>query len=264
MIKDIFKGKADNLHPKTYPTDTLPHLLTDKLPTHIAVVMDGNGRWAARQGKTRAFGHKNALQSAEETIQGCIELHIPYLTLYAFSTENWQRPQQEIDLLMELFADTIRNKLNELAKNDIRFLVIGDIERLPPDCQEIVKEALATTNQNKTLQLTIALSYSGRWDIVQATKKLVTDIINKKIYTKDINADLFKSYLSTHATPDPDLLIRTGGDMRISNFMLWQTAYTELYFSDIYWPQFRKANLYQAIASYQKRERRFGKVCHSL
>ena len=263
MIKNLFNKKTKDLS-KPYPKDTIQHILNDKLPRHVAVMMDGNGRWATEQDKPREFGHRNALKSVEETIQSCIELKIPYLTLYAFSTENWQRPLQEVEALMDLFVSTIHNKLNELIKNDIRFLVIGDIDRLPVRCQEVIKEAVAITQKNKTLQLIVALSYSGRWDIVQAIKKLMKDILDKKVQPQDINPSLFQTYLSTYPLPDPDVLIRTGGDMRISNFYIWEVAYTEIVIVEKYWPQFRKSDFYEAILTYQKRERRFGKLNHNI
>lgn len=245
------------------------HVLKDKiqaekLPQHVAIMMDGNGRWAAQQGKPRVFGHMNALQSVEEAITACIELGIPYLTLYAFSTENWQRPQEEIDTLMHLLRTTIHDKLTEFIKNDIKLQVIGDVSRLPHDCQIELSNAIQATSNNKGLYLVIAMSYSGRWDIVQAAQALVADVVNHQVKASDIDASFFQKYLSTHNIPDPDLLIRTGGDMRISNFLLWQLAYTELLILKKYWPDFRKADFYQAIITYQQRDRRFGKVASKL
>jgi undecaprenyl diphosphate synthase len=242
-----------------------PHVLkvkiqAERLPQHVAIMMDGNGRWAAQQGKPRVFGHLNALQSVEEAITACMELGIPYLTLYAFSTENWQRPQEEIDTLMNLLRTNIRDKLTELIKNDIQLQVIGDMSQLPLDCRTELVNAIQATRNNKGLHLIIAMSYSGRWDIVQATQALVVDAIKDQVKVSDIDASLFQKYLSTHNIPDPDLLIRTGGDMRISNFLLWQLAYTELLILKKYWPDFRKVDFYQAIIIYQQRDRRFGKV----
>lgn len=235
-----------------------------KLPQHVAIMMDGNGRWAAQHGKPRVFGHMNALQGVEEAITACIELGIPYLTLYAFSTENWQRPQEEIVALMQLLKTTIHDKLPAFIKNDIKLQLIGDLSRLPEDCQIEVANAIEATCNNKSLHLVIALSYSGRWDILQATQALVADAIKNQIKVSDIDASFFQKYLSTHHIPDPDLLIRTGGDMRISNFLLWQLAYTELLILKKYWPEFRKADFYQAIITYQQRDRRFGKVASKL
>ena len=232
----------------------------NKIPQHIAVMMDGNGRWAAKQGKPRVFGHMSSLQSVEETIAGCVELRVPYLTLYAFSTENWERPQAEINTLMQLFLNTFRDKLNDLLKNNIRLRVIGDINRLPTDCQIELRKAIEATQNNTGLELIVALSYSGRWDIVQAAKSLARDVLNHKINVNDITNESFQQYLSTQNVPDPDLLIRTGGDMRISNFLLWQLAYTELVIVEKYWPEFRKEDLYKAVINYQQRDRRFGKI----
>lgn len=232
----------------------------NKIPRHIAVMMDGNGRWAAKQGKPRIVGHMSSLQSVEETIVGCVELQVPYLTLYAFSTENWERPQAEIDTLMQLFLSTIRDKLDDLLKHNIKLKVIGDINRLPQDCQIELRKAIAATQNNTGLKLIVALSYSGRWDIVQAARSLAQDVLNHQIHVDDITNESFQQYLSTQQVPDPDLLIRTGGDMRISNFLLWQLAYTELIILEKYWPEFRKEDLYKAIINYQQRDRRFGKV----
>jgi undecaprenyl diphosphate synthase len=247
-------------------TDNITTLKTkinvDKLPQHIAVMMDGNGRWAAKQGKPRVFGHMRSLQSVEETLKACVELKIPYLTLYAFSTENWERPQEEVAALMQLFRTTVRDKLDDLLKNGIKLQVIGDIDRLPQDCKKELLSAIEATQNNKGLHLIVALSYSGRWDITQASKKLASDVIKHKINVHDITSDVFEQYLSTRNIPDPDLLIRTGGDMRISNFLLWQLAYTELIILDKYWPEFRKEDLYKAVINYQHRDRRFGKIKH--
>jgi undecaprenyl diphosphate synthase len=232
----------------------------DKLPKHVAVMMDGNGRWAKKQGQPRVFGHQHALQSLRDVMEGCVELHIPYLTLYAFSTENWSRPAAEINVLMELFTKTLQTELQKFVEYDIKLTAIGDIERLPQHCQEALYKAIETTQAHKGLHLTIALSYSGRWDITQAAKAIAQDAVNKHIKPADINTALFQNYLSTKGIPDPDLLIRTGGDMRISNFLLWQLAYTELVIIPTYWPEFRKKHLYEAIITYQQRERRFGKT----
>jgi undecaprenyl diphosphate synthase len=232
----------------------------DRLPKHVAVMMDGNGRWAKKQGQPRVFGHQHALQSLRDAIEGCVELHIPYLTLYAFSTENWDRPAEEINVLMELFTKTLQTELQKFAEHDIKLTAIGEIERLPQHCQEALCQAIETTKAHQGLQLTIALSYSGRWDIIQATKAIAQEVVNNHIKPADINAAIFQNYLSTKGIPDPDLLIRTGGDMRISNFLLWQMAYTELVIIPTYWPEFTKKHLYEAIITYQQRERRFGKI----
>lgn len=259
----LFKSLRTSLS-VNQPQGVKDKIQADKLPQHVAIMMDGNGRWAAQQGKPRVFGHMNALQSVEEAITACMELCIPYLTLYAFSTENWQRPPDEIATLMHLLRTTIHDKLPEFIKNDIKLRVIGDFSRLPYDCQVELANAIQATRNNKGLHLVIAMSYSGRWDIVQATQVLVADAISQQINPADIDASFFQKYLSTYDIPDPDLLIRTGGDMRISNFLLWQLAYTELLILKKYWPDFRKADFYQAIITYQQRDRRFGKVASKL
>jgi undecaprenyl diphosphate synthase len=231
-----------------------------KLPQHIAVMMDGNGRWAQKQGKPRIFGHQNALQSIQELIEGCIELGIPYLTLDAFSTENWGRPSEEVTAIMELIPISLQSTLSRFMENDVKLTVIGEIERLPTYCQEALYKAIEDTKHNKKLHLIVALSYSGRWEISQAAKRIAQEVNQGKIKLADINSELFQNYLSTAGIPDPDMLIRTGGAMRVSNFLLWQIAYTELIIIPTYWPDFRKKHLYEAIVTYQKRERRFGKV----
>ncbi|MHA7877655.1 MAG: isoprenyl transferase [Bacteroidota bacterium] len=230
----------------------------NNLPKHIAIIMDGNGRWATKRGKPRVFGHQNAIMSVREVVEGCGELGIPYLTLYAFSTENWQRPQAEVDSLMHLVITTIDTELAELVQNDVRLNFIGDLPSLPPKCQEAIQRATQASQQNQGMLLTIALSYSGRWDMAEAAKAIARDIMSGSVRISDIDADLFQQYLSTKGVPDPELLIRTSGEMRLSNFLLGQLAYTELFFTPILWPDFRKCDLYEAILSYQKRRRRFG------
>jgi undecaprenyl diphosphate synthase len=232
----------------------------ENLPEHIAVIMDGNGRWAKKKGARRIFGHQNAIQAVRDISEGCAELGVRYLTLYAFSTENWARPKAEVDSLMSLLVNTIHSETETLIKNNIRLTSIGDIQSLPVQCQRELREAIDITAENKGLNLILALSYSGRWDIVQGIRELIHDIKNNRISENDINPELFSHYLSTRGIPDPELLIRTSGEMRISNFLLWQLAYTELYITDTLWPDFRKDHLYEAIVSYQKRERRFGKI----
>jgi undecaprenyl diphosphate synthase len=222
--------------------------------------MDGNGRWAKQQGKPRLFGHLNSVKSVEYAIKGCAELNIPYLTLYAFSTENWQRPEEEVTGLMTLMAETINEKLAYLIENDIKLQVIGDIESVPASCKKLITDAIQATSDNNRLTLTICISYSGRWDIVQAVHSLVNDIQTQQIHVKDISEAFFAQYLSTSNIPDPDLVIRTGGDLRISNFLIWQVAYSELVIVKKYWPDFQEADFYQAVINYQKRNRRFGKV----
>jgi undecaprenyl diphosphate synthase len=234
------------------------------LPKHIAVIMDGNGRWAKKQGARRIFGHQNAVKAVRDISEGSAEIGIKYLTLYAFSTENWKRPKAEIKGLMELLVATIRKETETLIKNNIILKAIGDIGSLPPKCRRELSEAIDITSNNSGLTLILALSYSGRWDIVEGIKSLLKDVKNKLISEEDINQELFSRYLSTSNIPDPELLIRTSGEMRISNFLLWQMAYTELYITDLLWPDFRKEHLIEAIISYQKRERRFGKISEQV
>jgi undecaprenyl diphosphate synthase len=236
----------------------------NNLPKHIAVIMDGNGRWAKKKGAMRVFGHKNAIKAVREVTEACAELGIAHLTLYAFSTENWNRPQKEVDALMQLLVTTIRKETDTLTKNNIRLSTIGNIGQLPQTCQEELAEAIALTSQNTGLNLILALSYSGRWDICQAVKRIAQDIEAKKLSSQQIDNELIEQYLSSKGIPEPELLIRTSGEFRISNFYLWQMAYTEIYITPILWPDFRKEHLYEAIADYQKRERRFGKISEQI
>ncbi len=231
------------------------------LPRHVAVIMDGNGRWAKKQGAARVFGHKSAITSVREVTEGCAELGIEYLTLYAFSTENWGRPQYEVNALMELLVYTIREELPRLLKNNIRLHTIGELERLPERSQKELLEGIKKTAHNTGLNLALALGYSGKWDIVQATRQIAREIAAGTMQPEDINEHLFATKLSTGSWPEVDLMLRTGGDNRISNFMLWQLAYAELYvYDDLLWPDFRRQHLHEAIISYQGRERRFGKT----
>ena len=232
----------------------------NNLPQHIAVIMDGSGRWAKKQGAKRIFGHRNAVEAVRQTTEACAELGIKHLTLYAFSTENWNRPKIEVRGLMELLVSTIKKETPTLTKNNVRLTSIGDVAALPDNCQQELKDSIGLTRNNDGLNLILALSYSGRWEIIKAVKDLLKDVKKDAIGLEDINYNLFSDYLCTKDIPDPELLIRTSGEMRISNFFLWQIAYTELYITDILWPDFRKEHLYEAIVAYQKRERRFGKV----
>lgn len=234
------------------------------LPRHVAVIMDGNGRWAKRKGAMRIFGHRNAVQAVRDVTEACGELGISYLTLYAFSTENWSRPKEEIEGLMELLVNTLKQEIDRLMENHVRLSTIGELSDLPPDCQENLKWAIAQTRNNTGLTLNIALSYSGRWEILQAVKGLARDVKSGKIDEKDISDRLFENYLQTPGIPDPELLIRTSGEMRVSNFLLWQIAYTELYITPTLWPDFRKEHLFEAVWSYQQRERRFGKTSEQM
>jgi undecaprenyl diphosphate synthase len=230
------------------------------LPEHIAVIMDGNGRWAKGKGAARIFGHKNAVEAVRAVTEGCAELGVKFLTLYAFSTENWARPKEEVDALMELLVNTLKKELGTLHENKVRLRTIGETTNLPINCQKNLQEAMESTQNNTGLTLVIALSYSGRWEMVKAMKKIAADVKKGLIDPNAINETLVAGYLETAGMPDPELLIRTSGELRVSNFLLWQIAYTEIYITSTLWPDFRKEHLYEAICAYQKRERRFGKV----
>jgi len=230
-----------------------------RLPEHIAIIMDGNGRWAKEKGYPRVFGHKNGVKSVSVITEAATELGIKYLTLYVFSTENWGRPLEEVNALMELLVDAIEKETVRLQKNNIRLLTIGDLNRLPEKVRLKLEECIRLTAKNTGLTLILALSYSSRWEIQQAIKNISSDIQQGKINTEDINDELISSYLLTREIPDPDLLIRTSGEVRISNFLLWQIAYSELYFTEKHWPAFRKEEFYKSIIEYQHRNRRFGK-----
>lgn len=235
-----------------------------KLPNHIAIIMDGNGRWAAEQGKDRLYGHFHGVESVRNVVEGAAELGIGYLTLYAFSTENWDRPIQEVEGLMQLLIETIRKEVPTLNKNNIRLHVIGDLSLLPVKAREEMQEALNLTAGNTGLNLIMALSYSSRWELVEATKSIAQEVKEGRLSPEEINQEVFQQHLATRSFPDPELMIRTSGEYRISNFLLYQLAYTELYFTNTRWPDFRKENLYAAIIDYQHRERRFGKTGHQI
>lgn len=235
-----------------------------RLPSHIAIIMDGNGRWAKEQGHDRLFGHLHGVESVRNIVEGCAELGIGYLTLYAFSTENWDRPEDEVTGLMELLVDTIRQEVPTLNKNNISLHVIGDTNMLPANAQRELNEAIRETSSNTGLKLVMALSYSSRWEITDAVKKLAIDVKDGKLTVDAINQEKFEQYLCTKGIPDPELMIRTSGEQRISNFLLYQLAYSELYFTETRWPDFRKKNLYEALIDYQGRERRFGKTSEQL
>jgi undecaprenyl diphosphate synthase len=230
------------------------------LPKHIAIIMDGNGRWAKEKGEDRLFGHLHGVESVRDIVEGAAELGIQYLTLYAFSTENWNRPAYEVSGLMELLIDTIKNEVPTLNKNNIRLHVIGDVNMLPQNASKELSEALSETAANTGLNLIMALSYSSRWEMANAIKTIALQVKNNELQPEDITQDTLQQYLSTSAFPDPELMIRTSGEHRISNFLLYQLAYAELYFTNTRWPDFRKENLYEAIVDYQNRERRFGKT----
>jgi len=239
-------------------------LIPERLPRHIAIIMDGNGRWAKEKGKDRLFGHYNGVESVRNIVEGCAELGIEYLTLYAFSTENWDRPKDEVTGLMELLVKTIRNEVATLNKNNIRLHVIGNISLLPEDAHEELADACEETKNNTGLNLIMALSYSSRWEILNAVKNIANEVNNGSLKPDQITEEVFQQHLCTAGFPDPELMIRTSGEYRISNFLLYQLAYSELYFTDTLWPDFRKENLYTALLDYQMRERRFGKISEQL
>lgn len=236
----------------------------NKLPQHIAVIMDGNGRWAKAHGKPRIFGHKNGVKSVREVSEAAAELGIKYLTLYAFSTENWSRPAIEISALMGLLVETIRNEVSTLNENNIRLQSIGDISKLPAKSYKALLEGIEKTKDNTGLTLILALNYSSRWEITNAMKRMAHEVKEGRLNPEDINEHIISENLNTSEYPDPELLIRTSGEQRISNYLLWQIAYSELYFTDVYWPDFRKSHLYEAIINFQNRERRFGKISEQL
>ena len=232
----------------------------DRLPRHIAIIMDGNGRWAREQGQDRLYGHFHGVESVRNIVEGCAELGIEYLTLYAFSTENWDRPEYEVIGLMELLVSTIRKEVESLHKNNIKLHVIGDMNMLPEYARQELNEALDITKDNTGLNLIMALSYSGRWELLNAVKNIAFEVKQGRLTVEAIDQDTLQRFLATSAFPDPELMIRTSGEFRISNFLLYQLAYAELYFTNVRWPDFRKDNLYEAILDYQGRERRFGKT----
>ena len=235
-----------------------------RLPHHIAIIMDGNGRWAKEQGQDRLFGHFHGVESVRNIVEGCAELGIQYLTLYAFSTENWERPEYEVIGLMELLVNTIRNEVENLHKNNIKLHVIGDMSMLPDYARKELGEALEFTKNNTGLNLIMALSYSGRWELLNAVKNIAYAVKQGQLNVEEIDETTMQQFLCTSDFPDPELMIRTSGEFRISNFLLYQLAYAELYFTNVRWPDFRKENLYEAIIDYQNRERRFGKTSEQI
>lgn len=235
-----------------------------RLPRHVAVIMDGNGRWASAHGRPRVYGHRHGVQSVRETTEAAAEIGIGWLTLYAFSTENWNRPQLEVNALMSLLVDTLRKEIETLNKNNIRLQAIGDLEKLPRRTHQTLLEGIANTAHNTHMTLTLALNYSARWEITEACRRLAQETLRGDVKPEAIDEHVVAARLATAGTPDPELLIRTSGEFRISNFLLWQIAYSELYFSPVFWPEFRKEHFYEAIVSYQKRERRFGKTSEQI
>jgi undecaprenyl diphosphate synthase len=236
----------------------------NRLPEHIAIIMDGNGRWAKNQGKFRMFGHESGVLSVKDIVEGCVDIGIKYLTVYAFSTENWSRPIEEVNALMELLISTINNEAETLNKNNVRLNAIGDIKSLPQKCIDDLANVMAVTGKNERCTLTLALSYSAKWEILDATRKIAERVKANELDINDIDETLFAAQLTTTNMPDPELMIRTSGEHRVSNFLLWQMAYTELYFTETLWPDFRREDLFEAIVDYQKRERRFGKISEQL
>ncbi len=236
----------------------------DRLPQHVAIIMDGNGRWAKKRGKDRSEGHREGVVSVRKVVEAATTLGLRYLTVYTFSTENWKRPESEVHALMGLMVAAIHRETPDLMKNNVRLMAIGDLDRLPHEVRTTLGECLLQTSVNTGTTLVLALSYSSRWEILHAVKALTEEAARGQLRAEEVTEELFASRLTTRDLPDPDLLIRTGGEQRISNFLLWQLSYAELYFTDIYWPDFREEELYQAIRSYQQRERRFGKTSDQL
>jgi undecaprenyl diphosphate synthase len=235
-----------------------------KLPQHIAIIMDGNGRWAKQQGEQRIFGHENGVRSVRDTVEAAAELGVKYLTLYAFSTENWNRPKEEVIALMQLLVHTISAETKTLNENNIRLQAIGDLKSLPQDCFNELQEAMEKTKANSRTTLVLALSYSSRWEILDAVKRIAEKVKDNTLSPQNITEQTINEHLCTAGMPEPELMIRTSGEHRISNFLLWQLAYAELYFTDKLWPDFRKEDFYEAILDYQNRERRFGKTSEQL
>ena len=236
----------------------------DHVPEHIAIIMDGNGRWAQQKGELRIFGHTSGVESVREALSAAGEIGVKHLTLYAFSTENWSRPKEEVDALMDLLVKSISSEIESLHKNEVRLKTIGDISNLPVSCQNALADAMERTKDNKKVTLILALSYSSRWEITKTIRKMAKEIEGNNLKSDEINEQLISSYLSTADYPDPELLIRTSGENRISNFLMWQMAYTELFFTDTLWPDFTKESFFEAIVDYQGRERRFGKTTEQL
>jgi len=235
-----------------------------RTPEHIAIIMDGNGRWAKKQGHMRLYGHNFGVESVRETLKAAKELKVKYLTLYAFSTENWNRPKEEVDGLMDLLVRSLANEIKELSDSGVRLIAIGDIEGLPEACQNELQESIDLTKDNTEITMVLALNYSSRWEIVNAVKRISSEVKENNLEISAINADLVSSNLTTREIPDPELLIRTSGEHRVSNFLLWQIAYSEFHFTEVLWPDFKREDLFKAVLDYQSRERRFGMVSEQL
>ena len=242
----------------------LEKIKNKRIPSHIAIIMDGNGRWAKERGLNRANGHQEGVVAVRKNVEAAIQANVKFLTIYAFSTENWNRPDEEVDALMDLMVYAIVKETPDLIKQGVQLLVIGDYDRLPDKTMNALNKCIEETREGNIITLILALSYSSKWEITQAARKIVEDVQNNQLTTEDLNEELLSDYLSTKGIPDPDLLIRTGGEKRISNFLLWQLAYAELYFTDTYWPDFREEHLYKAISDFQCRERRFGKTSEQI
>ncbi|MCX8142924.1 MAG: isoprenyl transferase [Bacteroidia bacterium] len=245
-------------------SELLNQIQKDRVPIHVAIIMDGNGRWAKKRGLDRIEGHKAGVESVRNAVKASVECGVQYLTLYAFSIENWKRPKNEVDALMELLVLAIEQEAPELMKNNIRLNAIGNISSLPEKCQTSLLQSLRTTKNNTQLVLTLALSYSSKWEIVNACKSIAQKVKEGRLTIEDINEEIFQQHLATSQMPDPELIIRTSGELRMSNFLLWQAAYAELYFTPLYWPDFTKEEFYKAIIDFQKRERRFGKTSEQI
>ncbi|MBL7802147.1 MAG: isoprenyl transferase [Saprospiraceae bacterium] len=245
-------------------TDLKSQIIPDKVPQHIAIIMDGNGRWAKQKGMPRVLGHRSGVKSVREVTEAAGEIGVKYLTLYAFSTENWSRPPAEVTALMGLLVETIRGEIRELNKNGVRLMAIGDLEALPAESYRTLLEGMEQTKNNTRLTLVLALNYSAKWEILRAARILAEQAAAGGLLPQDIDETVFENALSTRGIPDPELLIRTSGETRISNFLLWQIAYAELYFTPVFWPDFGKKELFEAILSYQRRERRFGMISEQL
>lgn len=239
-------------------------IIPDKVPRHIAIIMDGNGRWAKQKGIPRVLGHRSGVKSVREVTEAAAEIGVEYLTLYAFSTENWNRPPAEVTALMTLLVETIKGEIRDLNKNKVRLMAIGDIEALPPATYKTLLQGIEDTKNNNRITLVLALNYSAKWEILRATRILAEQTKQGLIQPAEIDESNFEAALSTHGIPDPELLIRTSGETRISNFLLWQIAYTELYFTPVFWPDFGRKELFEAILSYQRRERRFGMISEQI
>jgi undecaprenyl diphosphate synthase len=244
--------------------DLKSHIDPLNVPQHVAIIMDGNGRWAKQQGEDRIFGHYEGVNSVREIVEACGEVGVKYLTLYAFSTENWNRPKEEVDALMELLVNTISIETPNLNKKGVKLQAIGDLESLPVSCQKELQESIDATAANTTVTLILALSYSSKWEITHAVKQIAQQVADGKLKVRDIQSKHIEAHLTTQRWPDPELMIRTSGEHRISNFLLWQLAYAEFYFTDTLWPEFRKQDFFRAILSYQKRERRFGQTSEQV